>query len=660
MRKNNGITLISLVITIIVLLILAAVSLNLITGSDGILGKASKATLQSEIASLEERARIIQADLMMNQYWDKTTNSSPSLADIIRELEQENYTIKSIATNGNAVTGISVPDVSIKAGETGIVDVVFEGNSDEIAYYAEIGGKYYQIMLKNKEVTVSRTPSQINDTGNTKELQASITPETIATIDSIEGNKINLRAGNTAGTATLTVTYGSYSATCQITVVIRPTEEATQNPNANVTFSTNYGTIDIIWLDTNNQIIPQPNAPYLYNDSLTPVTWTKNGDTWVEDEKAQSTWYNYVAASEGDAKQSMWANAKNTDGSYFVWIPRYAYRITYYNAQGDTTPTGYYDGDGMWKATDASVKYALDAGIETVEHNGYRYIVHPAFMKDDDKEGLEDYARGGWSEDLSGFWMAKYEMSQQNSKPVSKPNVSSWRGINIGDMYTNSFDYDRDKESHLMKNSEWGAIAYLTHSQFGRNGYEIDINNSSNFMIGNGGGSIGATSVSGIVNAYNTTTGAKASTTGNVYGIYDMSGGAWEYTAVFDEKGKETYIANSSYGLNMTKEAKDEEGNYISTKYITKYTNGMNANDFTNKIFQISKIGDGIKEMRVDSRSWFGDYSFEFSTVLIFSMYGGCCINDSGAGIFCVAGHDGGASTGYEYYGFRTVLGYSV
>ena len=49
MRKNNGITLISLVITIIVLLILAAVSLNLITGSDGILGKASKATLQSEV-----------------------------------------------------------------------------------------------------------------------------------------------------------------------------------------------------------------------------------------------------------------------------------------------------------------------------------------------------------------------------------------------------------------------------------------------------------------------------------------------------------------------------------------------------------------------------------------------------------------------------------
>ena len=43
MRKTKGITLIALVITIIVLLILAGVSLNLIAGTDGILGKASSA-----------------------------------------------------------------------------------------------------------------------------------------------------------------------------------------------------------------------------------------------------------------------------------------------------------------------------------------------------------------------------------------------------------------------------------------------------------------------------------------------------------------------------------------------------------------------------------------------------------------------------------------
>ncbi len=33
-----------------------------------------------------------------------------------------------------------------------------------------------------------------------------------------------------------------------------------------------------------------------------------------------------------------------------------------------------------------------------------------------------------------------------------------------------------------------GAVAYLTQSQYGRNGHEIDINNSSSFITGNGGG----------------------------------------------------------------------------------------------------------------------------------------------------------------------------
>ena len=43
-------------------------------------------------------------------------------------------------------------------------------------------------------------------------------------------------------------------------------------------------------------------------------------------------------------------------------------------------------------------------------------------------------------------------------RAVSKPNVTSWRWITVGNMYTNSYYYDRNKDSHLMKNSEWGAV----------------------------------------------------------------------------------------------------------------------------------------------------------------------------------------------------------
>lgn len=54
MKKEAGITLIALVITIIILLILAGVSINTITGSDGIIGRAKQASAQTKIASVKE------------------------------------------------------------------------------------------------------------------------------------------------------------------------------------------------------------------------------------------------------------------------------------------------------------------------------------------------------------------------------------------------------------------------------------------------------------------------------------------------------------------------------------------------------------------------------------------------------------------------------
>ena len=135
---------------------------------------------------------------------------------------------------------------------------------------------------------------------------------------------------------------------------------------------TDYGKIDIIWLnEKTTNVTDLPNKPYLYtSEKLTPVTWTyyeegitENGQTvnWIEDD-AQTTiskvvnqeWYNYTSGSgTDDYIESKWANAKNIDGSYFVWIPRYAYRITYYDKDwtSDNTAkvTGYYDGYGMWK-----------------------------------------------------------------------------------------------------------------------------------------------------------------------------------------------------------------------------------------------------------------------------------------------------------------------
>ena len=57
-KKNNGITLIALVITIIVLLILAGVTIATLTGENGILTRASEASEQTKKANIEEQVKL--------------------------------------------------------------------------------------------------------------------------------------------------------------------------------------------------------------------------------------------------------------------------------------------------------------------------------------------------------------------------------------------------------------------------------------------------------------------------------------------------------------------------------------------------------------------------------------------------------------------------
>lgn len=70
MKNTKGITLIALVITIIVLLILAGVTLNLVTGGDGILGKATNAVNETNKGKISEEIELAMAELK-NQYYEE-------------------------------------------------------------------------------------------------------------------------------------------------------------------------------------------------------------------------------------------------------------------------------------------------------------------------------------------------------------------------------------------------------------------------------------------------------------------------------------------------------------------------------------------------------------------------------------------------------------
>ena len=211
-------------------------------------------------------------------------------------------------------------------------------------------------------------------------------------------------------------------------------------------------------------------------------------------------------------------------------------------------------------------------------------------------------------------------------------------------------------ESHLMKNSEWGAVAYLAHSQYGTNGIEIELNNNRYSYTGYSGGSTDANESSNRINtyAYNTTNGVKSSSTRNIYGIYDLSGGATEYVAAYNSKEDSTnqYVTNNGW-TNL-------KSTTASTEYATKYSN--NSNPETREavdIYNVGKTGDATKEVYTHKyveykyRNWKQDYSFFVYSVGPFFVRSGGRQGSPSVGIFFVNGFSGGADS---LSSFRVVL----
>lgn len=664
----------------------------MLTRTVGAKNKTKLAEAQ-EIANLEYTARLI--DRHINE-----ESETGVISDIVSALQNNGFTVDYETTSTESITGVRLLDGATAVSSVSLetvgdntekiltIDTIMGGAAGTRTYYVQIDNMWHKIeeLANNKGIEIKKDGKASLDKSNSNngdqtiniaitglddsttvkkavENQGNTTYEDItANTTFVKGDKIKITAGtsnlsNVTITVSVTNVTENYNVALTVTKPLAPTATTATPDTTN--FSTAYGTIDVIWLDgKTNTPTKIPNDPTSKLSGMTKVTWTEKTDTttnekyWDEDATAQSTWYNY--------SESKWANAKNSeDGSYFVWIPRYAYRITYYegdwselattdaNYETYKTVTGYYDGYGMWKDADGSMKYKLEDGIETVKYNGKSYIVHPAFMKDTGKKAadgetdLPDYDRGGWSDNLTGIWVAKYEMSRENYnsttgkweangttnngggnveitnankdtvRAVSKPctetsTVSSWRNINIGNCYKNSYNYERDLESHLMKNSEWGALAYLTHSQYGTNGKKIAINNSSDWLTGNSGGTANSTYQSGISNYYYSTNGVKASSTGNVYGIYDLSGGAQEYVAAYNKSGDLNYVGGVDYGKKMTDNAKDTQNKYISTEYITAYDNNSKTSNGKTITYTVGKTGDSTKEVYINSaKNWF-------------------------------------------------------
>lgn len=515
----------------------------------------------------------------------------------------------------------------------------------------------------NNPIDKAKEARRVSDIANIKEeIQMDVLGKQLenagdisdATLQEILENYGTLSEEEKLTDKTLTTTKGSYE--IKVSDIFNGTtvKDSPKEP----TFTTVANAPDISGFNKDNT--------YYVSWNLTSSPYQINEDTNLNG-IAPGNWYDYTQGV------NHWANVKTTGGGndcYWVWIPRYAYCITtgYHSDTAGTIDIKFLQGTTNTPIDGSSITISNSSGSGN-------WNVHPAFWWDKDNDGVEDEG-----EQLTGIWVAKYEASSSavseakvtsdltttgggnvtNLQVRVKPNVTSWRGITVNNIFTvcknlttngNSLQGATGIDSHMMKNTEWGAVAYLSRSVYGKNGEVWNnpyYNNTTNYspitgLCGNktNGKDNATTNMSNTVK-YNEIGGGNASTTGNVYGIYDMAGGAWEYVAGY--LSEITALTNYTTLASADSKYKDV---YAGTSSDRTTNYNANTGKYGDAVYETSSSGSG------DTGSWDSSYSdFPYSSYPVFRR-GGHANSGSYAGVFAFFDNTGGAGT---FYSFRPVV----
>lgn len=331
--------------------------------------------------------------------------------------------------------------------------------------------------------------------------------------------------------------------------------------------------------------IPDKEAPEDWQViAKTDREWYNYGNAKIEKPKlkGQMTAIKYIGESQDGNK---WANAMTADGSMFVWIPRYAYKITegYHSNIAGTIEVAFISTANQFLngETGEITENPNEEGAGIT-----KWLVHPAFTA--------SAANGGGFGEIEGLWIGKFEATGTESSVSVKPGEASLRDMTINTQYqlakSSTLGESESINSHMAKNSEWGATAYLGHSQYGTNGQKVEKNTNSNYYTG------GSDNKETIY-----TTNRTQSTTHNATGVYDMNGGAWEYVASYVNNGGSDLI---TYGGITSGDLYGEtaEERATSTAYKMVYEgNGTQETDY-----EIAKKykGDCVYEISNSYSSW--------------------------------------------------------
>lgn len=376
------------------------------------------------------------------------------------------------------------------------------------------------------------------------------------------------------------------------------------------------------------------NKPVLDNN-MVPVSYDDKSSSWfVSDKENQNfSWYSYCDKKWANAvvlkdkekvktlKQGDKIDIKDVS-FMFVWIPRYKYQVFNYNIDA----TKFLPENEILLTFEKERESTGDITCGTDDNENETCMIEQKACTDE-ACNKKMYTHPGFKENL-GFWVSKFELTGTLKNITSVPSEkalteSSVRDFNdsISDIYkkNNIYGFDENNKIYMINNYQWGAISYLTMSKYGKKS-DVSINNCNLFMTGIG--SSKDVKDNSLVcnnkdNLYNGKEGVTASTTGNVYGVYDMSGGAYEYVLGVSSNNKQLIPSSSGY----TSSEKIDN--------IVLYKKTEDTKDIT-----ISKLGDGIREVSSETSSWFKASNYVPNSEWSWFVRGGESSDGQNAGIF--------------------------
>ena len=364
-----------------------------------------------------------------------------------------------------------------------------------------------------------------------------------------------------------------------------------------------------------NSRVNKPLIPYSPDNSIQAISFMSGGSTGqVVADPSSNTWYDYK--SDPYNNNSYYANMKTKDGSYFVWLPRYAYKISKgYHGEGIEKAGSGYDSRPQVdiKFLKGTSNIAYDGTVcSTGPDSKNEYVVHPAFTFG--------------NRELSGIWFSKSEagtsatidksntgLNNNNEWSVKiAPGIVNWTRLTVSNAFDvcrkmetkNDYGWNIDSENldtHLMKNIEWSAMAMLSISNYGKTTL------------------IPYVSLSGNLYSNETYSETTYSTTGNSSGIFGTNARNWEFVAAYLSNYKETTYdkAKSLYEAEYKyKDVYTLATGYTYYKYTPfGYSWYIYDDDYNWIDSGFANTYDEIPQQAKDSGSYYEECDIEYNTV---------------------------------------------